>query len=178
MKKRGYIQPRTRATFGWRLRERKASAVRFEALNPAVPSVDWDYAPPGEGTTFRLAPRTRVGHTEMILVWAEHVHSQSRRRVLGDLKFYTACEDGTCTGDSCARCSAIEMVELGKHEKLVFERIPIKHLTVNDPGTSGIQESGNRPQGPPGPTDEEKAPYGLTSTQQKYKKGSDTNKWE
>lgn len=176
MKKRGYTQPRTQSTYGWRLRERPHSVIRAEYINPANPNADWDYAPVGEPTTVRFMPRTNVSATEEILVWARSEKDKSsRRRILQGFTFTRMCDSAKCGKTTCARCFAIEYAPVGRNEILVFERIALTtKIRVSD--TGGVSPVGHRPLGPPDPSPEDKALYSLTSTQREYKKGADT-KW-
>lgn len=175
MNKRGYIQPRTRSSYGWRMRERPSSALRFEVLNPAIPNIDWDHAAPGEGTMWRYSPRTKVGHTEQITVWAAQQNNRESRRQLDTPRaFYAACDDAKCKKHTCARCWAVEHACVGANEVVVFQSAAIQHVKVRDP--SGVTTSGNRPQGGLVPAEDERSTYGLVSTQGEYKKGSGS-KW-
>lgn len=178
---KGLVQPHTRSTFAWRMRERPYSAVRFESfvarkdkygniIPPMLDWKDWDFAAPGEGTTWRLSPRLRISNIEVFDVWVvTQLPSGKKRRKLMRADFKSMCESAHCERESCALCWAGRTLMLKDNEIIKIERREGK-LNVVDP--SGVNPHGKQNSKAQDMGEDQRAPYQLTSTIHAHKKGA------
>lgn len=82
--------------------------------------------------------------------------------------FTRTCEDADCEKESCALCWAVHKLEIGENESIKIVRREGK-LKVVDP--AGVNPKGAQAKGQDMDEDQ-RAPYGLTSTLGSFKKGA------
>lgn len=180
---KGLQHSHTRSVLAWRMRNRPYSAVRFQSFSerddkngqPIPASADWkdwDYAPHGEGTLWKLMPQLRYTNLELYDVWVVKLSSTNRkRRRLMREGFTRTCDNAECGKETCALCWAVQKLEIGENESIKIVRREGK-LKVDDP--AGVNPKGAQGTGQDMGEDQ-RAPYGLTSTIHAHKKGASSN---
>lgn len=182
LKAKGLQQSKTRSTLAWKMRNRRESAEKFESFSertakdgsvipPSADFKDWDYAPVGEGTLWRTVPRLTYKDLELFDVWIVRVAANGRkRRRCVEKGFKRSCGEGTCERVSCAMCWAIESLDVKNNETIVVKRREGNNPKVIDP--SGVHPKGARNASAQDMGEDQRAPFGLTSTQQDHKQGA------
>lgn len=178
---KGLIPTHTRGTFAWRMSRRPYSAVRFESyipridkltgaeIPPTAPWLDWDYAPVGEATWWRLVPRLKWTGLEVYDVWVVTTlpTGRKRRKLVRD-SMSSLCDSGECKRQTCAYCWAGEHLNLEENQTIKIERRTGK-VKVDDP--SGISAKGKQNQKAQAMGEDQRAMHAMTSTQRHHKKG-------
>lgn len=178
---KGLQQSKTRSVYAWRMRERRNTAEKFESFSartdkygnqipPQADMRDWDYAPPGEGTLFRLMPRTRIADLEVFDVWVVRVAKGRKRKRCLRKDFKRNCGEGKCGKSTCAMCWAIEKAQVRDDETIVVMRRDGPHPRVVD--SSGVHPKGARSSKAQDLGEDQKGPFQLTSSLYSHKKGA------
>lgn len=180
LKAKGLQHSKTRSMFAWRLRHRAHSAVKFESYstredkygNPIPASAPWndfDYAPPGEGTLWRLVPRLRITDLEVFDVWVIRQAKGRKRRRCVEKGFKRNCGDVSCGSMECAVCWAVENVETKDNETIKVMRRD-GNPKVTD--SAGVHPKGARNAHAQDLGDDQRGPFQLTSTIHARKEGA------
>ena len=145
--------------------------LTLEELTGPIGAMPMALASESSLTTFQ--PRLKYSdftRYDVTVVYRDKLKRKRTRMVRRDFK--QCCEEATCKKKSCARCWAIWICDEIKPNEVIriVERIIPTQQKVSDP--SGVNPQGARKTKAQDMSDEQRAPYRLTSTIHSQKPGA------